>query len=650
MTADAPDLQPPLDRSWREFSAVFEAYAPRALDSVVGEPTDRALRIDEAINEARSLEPSLDRYLACLVLLRDLHALGWEMQVRDRKILVRPHGGDGAPSKHAVRRQLLHGREDQLADAGARRFIARMESPSRLSSTRSVLRVIADGPSLAERLAPIARLPRSARTDALRAACKPYLEVASSDVKDETTGQPLIHLWRYFRFTWASRHRRAPGRNLSFLVRDAATEGHPVMAITALSSAVMQLTPRDEWAGWTPTGLRALVRDGTLTDTEALDALRRRVRADLSELYTEDLGFDGASPPPLSSELEAKLAAIAASATVDRAEALAAGPVSRDVKFDAASLIRAARSPLFTSKRAGVARSLLRLLLELDEIASTDEAATDPRKRDVIAQALRQVKQRSVAASVMDLSTCGAVPPYGALLGGKLACLLMLSPFVRSAVRAAYADEPSVIASQMAGRPIVKAPDLVMLTTTSLYPERSSQYNRVKLPKAVLGVEADRAYIEVGRSQGHGSTNLSAEAEDLLSAIAASRREYRNVNFVFGEGQSPKMRELREATAALGLGVADILRHGSPRIVYVAPLVAQVHRALLGVSNAVHAAEDGDGVEAIAEHWRARWLASRLDHAPALETVAASTRTSLLVSREFERPDEPTGWLDASFK
>jgi hypothetical protein len=635
---------------WREFAARPEPSAPRSLAVVVGDPEQRADRLEEAIGEARALSPSLDRYLACLVLLRDLHALGWEMLVRDGVILVRPHGGHGAPSKQAVRRQLHHGRDDQLADAGVRRFIARMESPSRQSATRSVMNVIADGRSLAERLSQISRSPREARADALRTACRPYLQVASADVKDETTLQPLIHLWRYFRFTWASRHRRAPGRNLAFLVRDAAHEGHPVMAIASLSSAVMQLTPRDEWAGWTPTGLDALVRRGVLTNAEALDALRRRVKGDLSELYTEDLGFDGASPPTLSAELDAKLAAIAASAATERAEALASGPVNREVKFDAASLVRAARSPLFTAKRAGAARSLLRLLRELDEIASIDEAATDPRKRDVIAQALRQVKQRSVAASVMDISTCGAVPPYGPLLGGKLACLLMLSPFVRSAVRAAYADEPSVIASQMAGRPIVKAPELVMLTTTSLYPERSSQYNRVKLPKHVLGVQSDRSYIEVGRSQGHGSTNLSAEAEQLLSEIAASRREYRNVNFVFGEGQSPKMRELREATAALGLGSADILQHGSPRIVYVAPLVEQVHRALLGVSAPAPDLEAGDGVEAIAEHWRARWLASRLDHAPALEAVAASTRSSLLVSREFEAPETRTGWLDASFK
>lgn len=136
----------------------------------------------------------------------------------------------------------------------------------------------------------------------------------------------------------------------------------------------------------------------------------------------------------------------------------------------------------------------------------------------------------------MDIATCGAVPPYGPLLAGKLACLMMLTPFVREAVRAAYRDKASVIASQMAGRPIVKPPSLVMLTTTSLYPERSSQYNGIKLPAETLaGQHGDLAYVEVGRSQGHGSTHLSVEAEDLLAEVLSFRRDFRNVSFVFGE-------------------------------------------------------------------------------------------------------------------
>ena len=46
------------------------------------------------------------------------------------------------------------------------------------------------------------------------------------------------------------------------------------------------------------------------------------------------------------------------------------------------------------------------------------------------------------------------------------------------------------------------------------------------------------AYEELGISLGFGSPNLSVEAETALKKLAETTRQYRNVNFVFGEGQS----------------------------------------------------------------------------------------------------------------
>lgn len=648
-----PGGAPPTTDRWRAFSPEYEGDARPLTDlaeMLAGDADERAVRLEEEIVATRAQEPVPVRYLTILVLLRDLLLLGWSIRVGRGSIWVRPHEGDGLPSKVAVRQQLLHGRSDQLREPKVRTFIEKLEQPGRFSRRRSVVNVISDGAALAARLQPVGAQPRDQRAASLRTLCRPYLEVASIDDRDTVTGQPRFHLWRYFRYTWASRYRRPPGRHVAFLVRDAAQEGHPVMAITALSSAVLQLTPRDEWAGWTTEGLAKLLDRGVVHDGEALAALRRRIKDDIAALYTDDLGFNGAAPPILDDDLDRKLTAIAAEAQIDREGALAQGSVERHVAFDAASLLERTRTPLFRAKRAATARSLLKVLCALDAVTSLRSALGDPRGRDAVNLALRQMKQHFASASVMDITTCGAVPPYGPLLAGKLACLMMLTPFVREAVRSAYLDEPSVIASQMAGRPIVKPPALVMLTTTSLYPERSSQYNRLRLPAGTMpGQAVDLAFKEVGRSQGHGSTHLSAEAEDLLSQIAASRREFRNVNFVFGEGQSAKLRELREATAVLNLGAADLLRHDSPRIIYVAPLVAAPQRILLGVDPLPASAEGDDGVEAAAEYWRSRWLASRLDHAPVFDALAAAPRSSLAISREYEA-DEPTLWLSDEFK
>lgn len=619
---------------WRPFTPRTERDTPFA--DLLRDRTDdeRVAALDEEIARVRASDPTPKRHLAALLVLRDLIQLGWSVRVRSDSVSVRPHDEGTTPSKETVRRQLLHGRDNQLDSDSVRRFLKKMERPSRAAKHKSVINLIADGKHIAEALGSIATLARDRRAGALRTLCQPYLQVASAHARDRYTGLNLFHVWRYFRYTWSSRYRRSPGRHIAFLIRDAARPFHPVMAITSLNSAVLQLTARDEWIGWTVQGLLARIKEGEITDDEALAALRRRVREDLTNLYVEDLGLDAHKELAFDAETQARLAAIIAGAGTDRAEQLRDGAVSRRAAFDAPGLIERAMTPLFRAKRAGAARNLLRLHHLLSQVqAPLQEAVRDARTRNVVSLALRQIKQHFAASSIMDIGTCGAVPPYGPLLAGKLACLMMLTPYVREAVRRAYSDEPSVIASQMAGRPITRAPHLAMITTTSLYPERSSQYNRVKLPAWALADQgASLSFVEVGRSLGHGSTNLSVETEEALAAVAAERRDYRNVNYVFGEGQSAKMREMREAAAALGLSEADLVQHGSRRIVYVAPLIERARRVLLGAEQ-LPSSDAADGVEAVAEFWRARWLAMRLDHPAALSEVAGKRPQDMIVSR-----------------
>lgn len=111
---------------------------------------------------------------------------------------------------------------------------------------------------------------------------------------------------------------------------------------------------------------------------------------------------------------------------------------------------------------------------------------------------------------------------------------------------------------------------------------------------------------------------------------------YRNVNFVFGEGQSPKLRLLREGFAALGLNQSNLLQHGSPRIVYGVHLARNAVRVLLGVDDRPEYLLPLDNPEAetaIVTYWIKRWLASRLNHQPAMQKVAESVPLAERVSR-----------------
>src|SRR5204862_3597783 len=101
---------------------------------------------------------------------------------------------------------------------------------------------------------------------------------------------------------------------------------------------------------------------------------------------------------------------------------------------------------------------------------------------DAIRVILKKAKADRVGIAVADITVCGAVQPYNAILGGKLVAMLATSPEVILEYRRRYSNAESEIASSMAGRPIVRAPTLVLLGTTSLYGGGSSQYNRIKIP------------------------------------------------------------------------------------------------------------------------------------------------------------------------
>ena len=592
-------------------------------------------------------------------LLRDLMEIGWDIKVSTHHIHVRPPSHATPTDRKAfIRQQLLYGRNDQLGENSHRRFLYTMERPSKYSSCRPVTDLIADGRRLVEQLRPIAAMPRDERLSALQQVCQPYLQLVS-DERDPFTNLRLIDIWRYFRHGWTTRYRSSPGRNLFYLVRDAAQPNHPVIGITALGNTVMQLTPRDQQLGWTLEGLLDLCRKGEVSDQEVLRAFRERLEEDFEQIYREDLPVDKRIDHSVDDETLSRLAVIEQDANREREDALRAedeGATRKVEDLASEELFRLTRTPLYRAKRARAVREILRAYrtlatwhLGVADLADTEYGTW------ALNLAIKQLKKRFSATSLMELTVCGAVAPYNNLLGGKLVCLLMMSPRVVNDYRERYSGSFSVIASQMAGRPITKEPSLAFLGTTSLYTDHSSQYNRVKLPAGTVGGQRSPVeYLQLGRTEGFGSPNLSAETELGLAAIAEATSGFRNVNFVFGEGQSAKLRQLREGFAALGLNQTNLLQHGAPRIIYGVSLAKNVKRHLLGIDAAADFALEAPIEEAerdIAKYWLSRWLASRLDHAPALEVIAKSTPLTERVSRLIpERSAEAASQRPLPFK
>ena len=648
----------PEDGDWRVFKPRIDddGTSYEILRRLSKLPRAEAIvQLDNIGRANESYAPQALRLRVAASLLRDLIHIGWELHVDPHWIYVRPpKTANLVERKESIRQQLLFGRNDQLAEDSNRRFLFSMERPSKYASTKPITDLIADGRRLAEQLERVLVAPQESRAALLKQICQPYLQLVS-DERDQHTNIRLIDIWRYFRHSWATRYRSSPGRNLFYLVRDAAQPSHPVIGIAALGNTVMQLTTRDKALGWTQDGLLEIIGQGLVTDFEILAAFRHRLEEDYEQVYLDDLPVDRRIDHSVDEETLSRLEVIEEDAQKDREDSLRSDddggatkrPGSEDLSPE--RLLELTKTPLYRSKRARVVREILRAYRKLAMWTGTVKELTESEEGTwAVGVAIKQLKKRFSATSMMEITVCGGVAPYNHLLGGKLVCLMMMSPKVVQDYRDRYNDVVSIIASQMAGRAITKEPHLAFLGTTSLYTDYSAQYNRVRLPaRTVTGQSLPIEYRCLGRTEGFGSPNLSSETERGLAFLAETSKNYRNVNFVFGEGQSPKLRQLREGFAALGLNQSNLLQHGAPRIIYGVSLVGNLERVLLGVDDPPRYAldlESENSEEEIADYWISRWLSSRLNHRPTLEAVANSSPLKERVSRFIpERSDGSSG-------
>ena len=619
---------------------------------------------------ATSLAPSQGLYAqgaraACL-LLADLAEQGWAIELHGREAWVSPptsstaEGESPESVKSRLRAYLRSARTRQLQDPAVRAFLGRMETHRSFKGRKlSILNLVDDGHDLAVQLEQAARLPPSERLDSLKAIIQPAITVIEAGQRCETTGLDLMDVWRYFRHTWSLEYRPTPGRTLMFMIRNTARAGSPVMAIGALANATLQLKVRDDWIGWTPVG----IADRLAMCPDEWPRLRasfvRTLDHALATIRCDDLLAQAGTQEEL--ELEMRLGALAGAAAERRQENLqeraaseAAGESSVPIKqlplkADGSIDWRAASEvPLFVAKRARTLAEVLfalRILRSLPVDARESlERLREPEVARAISIASRETRKVGLASRLLELNVCGAVSPYGDLLVGKLAALSAASGELREAYERKYSRQVSEIASQMAGQAIVRQADICLIATTSLYGVSASQYNRLKLK---LGLDDTLEWIDRKVTKGYGTTHLAEATVRALRAVAITLRGGRNVNNVFGEGSSPRLRQTREGLEALGLDADALIQHNMLRRVYVL-------EAFSGARDCLRFNEPGTHYSRpfadIADAWMRRWLVGRVTFMPALDRTrqlgALSLATDLRVADSvqqslFDPPAEP---------
>lgn len=183
-----------------------------------------------------------------------------------------------------------------------------------------------------------------------------------------------------------------------------------------------------------------------------------------------------------------------------------------------------------------------------------------------------QAERRARLVDIMDGYVIGSMPPYSALLGGKLVTSLLGSKEVSDDFKAKYGQTTGIISKTEKGA------RLALITVTSAL-GKSSIYNRLHLKDPNSGDTLVRL-DSIGMTDGYGHFHLS----DLLFArmryMLIQQKHPYATKHKFGDGPNWRMRTIRVALSALGLS-PNLVRHGISREVFAMPLVQNYKNVLL---------------------------------------------------------------------
>ena len=556
--------------------------------------------------------------------LIDLVDQGWTVKMVKHGPLLAPPSphGDRSTEKARIRRQEHLSRDEQLRKPSVRRFVEGMEKAhQRGTRLVSIFDLMRDGQELADALE---------RDPGSKTVIRPYVQIVDASTC-ELTGFKLHDIWRYFRHTWSNAYSTIPGRSMPILIRDAATEFHTVIGLAAISSPVVQIAERDRWIGWETDQFLEEVRFQPTTEIALW--LTKRLETHRGEIYVDDLLADNVlQPTDLTHPSPEVIALLRADAERHRNKHHRASTLRGVRAIEPDSWKERAETHLFRSKRSAALAEALEISSLLGSYLSPNptvdglkEALADPKARTQMRRLVRRARGERVGTVIADLTVCGAVAPYNALVAGKLVGALAVSPKVLKAYRNKY-TRASEIASAMAGRPIVRESRLSFVGTTSLYGTGSSQYNRLHWPaEAMGGVEGVRmGFHELGKSRSFGTSHFSRETVEALVRLSVHNGSLVRVNSLFGEGVSPRLRKVRLGLAALGWPSDKLLKHGRERIVYGVPLVSNMRDYSLGIDTEptyLLDPEPEDEGQSVAAWWLERWGWNRAGQEHVLESI-----------------------------
>ena len=223
--------------------------------------------------------------------------------------------------------------------------------------------------------------------------------------------------------------------------------------------------------------------------------------------------------------------------------------------------------------------------------------------------------------NMMDAYVLGALPPYNALLGGKMVACLVRSRKIYDDFAGSYGGATGIISGRE------KNARLLAVTTSSSM-GRSSVYNRLKLD--------NRLYFKpIGYTCGWGHfhipDSLFLELREYLRTIGHRCADQHR----FGQGPNWRLRVTRTALSELGFR-GDLLRHGIQREVFFSNLASNA-TGLLRTGSGRPDLSSLLGAWKIAELAMERWIVPRSQRCPEFRAWTIDDLQRLLTNRAATR-------------
>ena len=232
----------------------------------------------------------------------------------------------------------------------------------------------------------------------------------------------------------------------------------------------------------------------------------------------------------------------------------------------------------------------------------------EPWDEKLIAASIRAIKDVTLNRVHTEIVICGALPPFGNLLGGKLVAMMMNHPKIRATLDRDIGILLSDSFDKVQLEEWLPRFGPLLATTKGLFPNHSAQYNRLGIPSGSGQIKLDK----LGSTLGHTMSHISDKTMSFAVAINELLGE-NGISREYGTGGAKRQRILQKAAMTVGIE-PEALYADVTRPVYGASYVENCQSVVLGgeaprwKDQGMITLSDKSYEEFAISMWREKWL------------------------------------------